>query len=176
MSFPTTVIQYAEDELAQIQWQPDNLNYLLYPGLSSVSTIKPLNHIARSPKYDLTDTTWFIQAAGFPVDNLPEVISGITVTVNMNRYGRITDDTIQLCYQGELIGENYCQPVVDSNTHSLLGPTTTYGGPTDTWHIDNLTPAMVADPTFGVTIRYKSHPAWPHRTSPILYAVTLQIN
>jgi hypothetical protein len=176
MSFPTNVIQYAEDETTQIQWQPENLNYLTSPGISSVSTIKSLSHIARSPKYDLTNTTWFIQATGFSIDNLPETISGITVTVNMNRYGRITDDTIQLCYQGELIGENYCQPVIDSNNHSLLTPHTIYGGPTDTWHITNLTPAMVADPTFGVVLRYKSHPAWPHRTSPVLYTVMLQIS
>jgi hypothetical protein len=178
MTLPTNVIQYAEDEITQVQWIPNNLNILTNPNTgNSLTTVRPLMHIARSPKYDLTDTTWFIECTGFNFTNLPDIVSGVTANISMNRGGRITDDIIQLCYQGNVIGESRAQPAVDRTTHSsILHPMTTYGGSTDTWEINDLTLNMVQDPTFGIVVRYKSHPSWPHKTGPILYSITLQIS
>jgi hypothetical protein len=138
-----------------------------------------LLHVARSPKLDLTYKTWYIQLTGFNFDNVPDVISNISVNVNMNRGGRIADETIQLCYQGALVGENQAQPaylLTPSQNQSLLVPNSTYGGDVSVWKIENLTAAMVQDPSFGITLRYRSHPAWPHKTAPIMYSVSLQIS
>jgi hypothetical protein len=177
MTLPTNVIQYADDEANQVQWIPDSLGILMSPGSSSLTTVKPLMHVARSPKYDLIDTTWFIKCIGFNFANLPSTISGVTATVSMNRGGRITDDTIQLCYQDTLIGESRALPAVDRVTQSsILRPISIYGGAQDKWEINNLTRSMIQDPTFGIVVRYKSHPSWPHKTGPILYSITLQIS
>jgi len=176
MTSPTTVIQYADDEETQIQWDPNTLASL---GTVGITTVKPLLHVARSPKYDLTNTTWYMKCTGFNFTDLPTTISGITVTIKMNRGGRITDDVIQLCYQDNLIGESRAQPAYINTVNqdqSFLYPTTTYGGTTDTWKVDNITTDMIQDPTFGVVVRYKSHPRWPHRTSPIMYSIAMQIN
>jgi len=176
MATPRTVTQYADDEHNQIQWESDYLKFLTSPGTSSTTTVKPLRHIARAPKYDIVDVTWSIMLTNFNFDNLPASISNITLNTTMNRYGRITDDIIQLCYQGQLIGSNQSQPVEDSHGRSLLNSHTNYNGDLKQWGVTDLTTMMVQDPSFGIVVRYKGHPAWPHRTAPILYAVGLQID
>jgi len=177
MTTPTEVTQYAEAPDVDIAWD-SNLSFLPNNGIVGISTVKPLLHISRSPKLDLTYKTWFIQATGFNFTNLPDIISNIKVTVNMNRGGRVSDDTIQLCYQGSAIGENRAQPAYEltvNQNQSLLQPTTNYEGNLATWKIDNLTASMAQDSSFGVLLRYRSHPSWPHKTSPMLYSVSLQI-
>lgn len=175
-----TIIQYAEDELTQIQWNPENLEMLVSPNnVVGITTMKPLMHIARSPKYDLTNTTWFIEYTGFNFNKLPDTISGITATINMNRGGRVADDTIQLVYQGEMIGENQALPAFIHNAirdTSLMDIKSVYGGNLSTWGVSDITQDMIQDQSFGIVIRYKSHPAWPHKTCPILYSVQLQIH
>jgi len=178
MTTPTVVTQYADNSEVDIAWD-NNLPLLTTRGKTSISTVKPLLHIARSPKYDLIYNTWYVQLTGFNFDSIPDTISDISLTVEMNRGGRIADDTIQLCYQGELIGENQAQPAfitTVSQNESLLHPTTTYSGDLTKWKVTNLTSDMIQDPSFGITLRYKSHPAWPHKTFPVLYAVSLQIS
>lgn len=172
-------MQYAEDETTQIQWNPDNLPALAYANNGiGVTTMKPLMHIARSPKYDLTNTTWFVQLTNFNTDIVPDTISGITATIKMNRGGRVADDTVQLVYNGEMIGENQAHPAFIHNAirdTSLMDLESVYGGASSTWGAE-LTRDMIQDPSFGIVIRYKSHPAWPHKTHPLLYSVQLQIN
>jgi hypothetical protein len=174
---PANIFQYAENPNTQISWRSDLLDLFAYPGQGGVTTVKPLIHIARSPKLDVTDQTWFIQATEFNFENLPSTISGIMVTIKMNRGGRVTDDTVQLCYQGELIGDNKAQIAYDDHlNHSYLTDITQYGSSDDNWNILNLTPTMLQDPSFGITMRFKSHPMWPHKTTPILYSVDIQIS
>jgi hypothetical protein len=175
-----TIIQYAEDELTQIQWNTASLEMLASPNnVVGITTMQPLIHFARSPKYDLTNVTWFIKYTGFNFINVPDTISGITATIEMNRGGRAADDTIQLVYNGDMIGENQAKPAVIHNAIrdiSALENKAIYGGPSNTWGVSDITPDMVNDPSFGIVIRYKSHPAWPHKTYPLLYSVQLQIN
>jgi hypothetical protein len=175
MAFPNTVIQYAEDENLQIQWHPNYLNILTVSGPSSLTTTKPLMHIARSPKYDITDKTWFLRATGFNFTNVSS-INNISLSVKMNRGGRISDDTIQLCYQGELIGENQSFPAIGHNGYSSLEPVSIYNGDTSKWQVPEINPSMIMDSSFGIVLRYRSHPNWPHKIAPILYAVELQIS
>jgi hypothetical protein len=176
MTTPTNISQYAEvDE--HIAWHDDFSPLTAINGNNGVYTVKPLYHISRSPKYDLTNKTWYIQATGFTFENLPETISGITASIKIERGGRITDDTVQICYQGQLISENKAASIMDPRSHrTLLDTVTVYGGATDTWKIENLSLAMVQDSSFGIVIRYQSHPHWPHKTSPIIRAVELAIS
>lgn len=176
-TLPTTIRQYAETE-TNISWRSDNfLDLISSNGSGGVETVSPLYHIARSPKTDLIFKTWYLELTGFNFTNLPETISGISVIINMNRGGRIVDETIQLTYQGELIGNNRPAGTTDPRTGaSLLAPITNYGGANDTWGIVNLTLDVITDPSFGITVRYQSHPHWPHKTSPTLRSIQLQIS
>jgi len=167
MTTPTIVSQYAEDS-SHIEWN-NNITDLKYSaGVIGVSTVKPLLHISRQPRNDITMQTWYIKATGFNFTNLPQQISGITVTIAMERHGRVTDDTVQLCYQDEPIGENLAFLTWD--------PTTVYGGVTNTWKVKNLSAAMVQDSSFGLLLRYQSHPRWPHSTVPIIRSIDMQVS
>ena len=162
-TLPTTITQYAEDP-SHIEWDTnfDKVTTLF----SGVSLSKPIQHISRQPKNDIKMKTWYIQATNFNFQNLPDTISGIAFRFNVNRGGRVFDDTIQLTYNGGLIGENKCVRTVD--------PVQVYGGATDLWNVDNIS-SLIQDSSFGITIRLKSHPDWPHKTTPILRGLELQI-
>lgn len=172
---PSSIRQYAEAD-QNIPWKDMNFDYLVADPLANIETKSPLYHIARSPKLDLTYKTWYLECTGFNFANLPDVITGILATINIDRGGRIVDDTIQLTYQGELIGSNRPAGIIDPRTGaSLLALVTVYGGLSDTWGVKNLTRDMISDPTFGITVRYQSHPHWPHKTTPTLKSIQLQI-
>jgi hypothetical protein len=55
-----------------------------------------------------------------------------------------------------------------------LSPVKVYGGEGDLW-ATQLTVNDIQDPTFGVLLRFQSHPHWPHKDSAMLDAVELQI-
>lgn len=157
-TLPSTITQYAEDD-SHIAWNNDTV----FP----ISTVKPLLHIARAPRNDIKMRTYFFQATGFNFQNVPETISGISLKLTMNRSGRITDDTIQLSHNGTLIGENY------SNLE--LHPIKVYGDETSIWGVDNVS-SLIQDPSFGITLRFQSHPSWPHNSTPIILSVEMQIH
>jgi hypothetical protein len=166
---PTIVTQYTETgaEDAHILWDTENdFNEIKFNDNRSVVTNKPLYHIARSPKTDLTTKTYFIRATGYSFLNVPTTISGIELKLTGNRSGRITDDTISLCLNGENIGDNKATLNLD--------PIKFYGSSTDKWNT-TLTPTDVLNSTFGVVIRFKSHPNWPHMVGAYLNSLELLI-
>ena len=56
-----------------------------------------------------------------------------------------------------------------------MDPEKVYGGENDTWET-TLSAQNINDPTFGITLRFQSHPNWPHKSSPIINAVELRIH
>lgn len=172
---PSTIRQYADAE-TNIAWRNEHFEKLQSESVGSLETVAPLLHISRSPKTDIIYRTQFLELTEFNFTNLPDTISGILAFVDMDRGGRIADETIQLTYQGKLIGENKPAGIINPrNGASLLASKTYYGGPTDKWDIKDLTLEMIADPTFGITVRYQAHPYWPHKSSPALRSIQLQI-
>jgi hypothetical protein len=164
---PTTIIQYPED-LNHIAWfEQDNFSNIKTLNGKGTSTVRPLLHISRQPKNDINMKTYYLQATGFNFVNLPQVLSGIACRVTINRGGRIFDDTIQLCFQNNLIGIN--------KTGQSCDPVQIYGGSTDLWDVKNISLSMIQDNSFGVTVRFRSHPSWPHKTTPIINGIELQI-
>jgi hypothetical protein len=166
---PTTVTQYAETgaEDAHIFWDTENnFNEIKFNDNRNIVTNKPLYHISRSPKTDLTTKTYFIRATGYSFLNVPTTISGIELKLTGNRSGRITDDTISLCLNGENIGDNKATLNLD--------PIKFYGSSTDKWNT-TLTPTDVLNSTFGVVVRFKSHPNWPHMVGAYLNSLELLI-
>jgi hypothetical protein len=168
-TLPTNVIQYAEEggEEAHILWmETDNFHGLKDLDGKSVRTTRDLVHIARDPRHDILQKTYYLKLTGFNFANLPDTLSGIEMRLSINRYGRITDDTIQLCSANGLIGEN--QASLNLDTKKI------YGSDSSIWN-SNLDMTQIQDPLFGVVIRFQSHPSWPHRSSPLIDAVELRI-
>jgi len=168
-TLPTNVIQYAEEggEEAHIPWlETDNFHGLKDLDGKSVRTTKDLFHIARDPRHDILQKTYYLKLTGFNFGNLPDTLSGIEMRLSINRYGRITDETIQLCSYGNLVGEN--QASLNLDTKKI------YGSSSSIWN-SNLNMSQIQDLSFGIVIRFQSHPNWPHRSSPLIDAVELRI-
>lgn len=166
-TLPSQIIQYAEDD-SHIPWNDVDNFIALKTTTGGTSTSKPLLHIARQPRNDIRMKTYFLKATGFNFTNLPDTITGVTCKVTMNRHGRIADETIQLTYNGNLIGENY------ATTH--LNPISIYGSETDKWKITDINTTMIQDSSFGIVLRFRSHPSWPHSTTPVMYSIELQVH
>jgi hypothetical protein len=168
-ALPTNIIQYAEEgaEDAHISWiETDSFSGLKSADGRSIKTSGELVHIAREPRHDITQKTYFLKITGFNFINLPDTVSGIEMKLSMNRFGRITDDTVQLCVNDQLIGEN--QATLD------LNPIKIYGDQTSMWDT-NLSISDVQNPSFGVTLRFKSHPRWPHKSSAMIDVVQVRV-
>lgn len=166
-TLPTSISQYVETDAEDIHisWDDTSFNNLTSITGRALGTTKPLYHIARSPKHDLKTKTYFLKLGGFRFEDIPNVISGIEVRLSSKRYGRITDETIQLSLNDELVGDN--------KATLMVSPIKTYGGENDTWGIN---PDDVLEPSFGIIIRLQSHPNWPHRDGAQIDAVEIRIH
>lgn len=166
---PTTVVQYSEPEAESVHIAWDSRKD--FAGIKSldgqsVQTVGDLLHLARSPKIDWTNKTYYLLATAFDFGPLPETISGVSACLNMRRGGRVMDETIQLAYAGVAIGENRASLTME--------PSKVYGGIWDTWAAD-LTSDMVSSASFGIIIRLQSHISTPHRTPGFIDSVQLRI-
>lgn len=169
-ALPNTVTQYSEEggEDAHISWiEKDNFSGLKTVDGKSIQTSTDLLHIARDPKHDIKQKTYFLKITNFNFVNLPSTLSGIELKLTMKRFGRITDDTIQLCMNNELIGINQATANLD--------PIKIYGGENLLWN-SNLTISDISQESFGIILRFQSHPYWPHKCSPMIDSVELRIH
>ena len=169
-ALPATVQQYAESgaDNIHVSWLDyDNFNNIKTKNGKSVRLTKDLQHIARDPKHDLKNKTYFLKCTNFNFSELPTTINGIELKITMNRFGRVTDDTIQLCLNGNLIG---------TNKASLdLSPIKIYGGSNDIWDTD-LQTTDLQNSTFGAILRFQSHPNWPHSSNVLVDAIEIKVH
>jgi hypothetical protein len=131
------------------------------------------NNISNPATGDLRNTTWTLTCTGFNIPLL-NTITGIKLNVKAQRNGRIVDDIIQLTYQGSAIGANNFSYITDSEGHFLLLNDTYYGGEFDLWESE-VTPSMLTDPSFGIILKFQSHPFYPHNCEMYLDSVSLTV-
>ncbi len=168
-ALPTLVEQYAESgaESIHVTWiETDNFNDLKTLNGKHVKTSRDLTHIARDPKHDLLEKTYYLRLTGFNFLNLPDTLTGIEVKLTMNRFGRISDDTIQLCLNGVAVGDN----LADRD----LSPIKVYGTEHADWN-SNLTISDIQNSSFGIILRFKSHPNWPHKSGALIDTAEVRI-
>ncbi|NBP00437.1 MAG: hypothetical protein EBU90_10000 [Proteobacteria bacterium] len=168
-ALPRQITQYSEADAGNIHvsWiENENFYSLKFRDGKHVRTQRDLIHIARDPKHDILEKTYYLKLTDFNFSDLPQGLSGIEAKLIMNRGGRITDDTIQLCLNADLLGEN--QSTTD------LNPIKSYGGESNLWGT-SLTINDIKSSSFGIVLRFKSHPKFPHRTSPLIDTVELRI-
>ena len=169
-ALPTSIIQYAEPgaEDAHISWlEVNNFHGLKDLNSHGVQTSRDLIHIAKQPRQDLVEKTYYLKLSGFNFLNLPTVLSGIEMRLSVNRRGRITDETIQLMKNNQIDGDNYASLNVD--------PVNIYGGSTDKWH-SSISILDLENKNFAVLIRFQSHPKWPHKNGAMVNAVEIRIH
>lgn len=169
-TLPNTISQYAETggEDSHVSWlEVDNFSALKNLDQRSIKTSRDLVHIARDPRHDITEKTYYLKVTNFNFRSLPSTLSGIELKLSMNRFGRITDDEIHLCLNNEIIGQNQA----DLN----LDPIKTYGNSTNLWNT-NLTISDIQNSSFGCIIRFQSHPKWPHKCSALIDAIEIKIH
>ena len=169
-TLPTSVTQYAEPDAENIHvsWLTDNDFYSIKNRDSKfVKTSRDLLHIAKQPKHDLVEKTYFLKATGFNFDTIPNTLSGVEMRLSMNRSGRITDETVQLCLDENMLGDNQATLKLD--------PSNIYGDPTNTWGAV-LSLENIQNSNFGVIVRFQSHPNWPHKCSVLVDAIELRVH
>lgn len=167
--YPNSVTQDYE-VIEHISWNDvNNFSSLKHPDGNFCTLSAPLLHIANSYTNDIKMKTWFLYLTQFNIPSavIPSPVNGIEVEINMNRGGRITDETIQLLYNGNFVGEN--------QANFDLSPKKLYGGSLDLWGISP-TNSILTNSTFGVGVRFQSHPSWPHNEYPRIDYIRLRIH
>lgn len=163
-TLPTTFYQYAEEggESVHIQWNEEQFNSQVKIGTQGV-----LSHLARSPKTDLRNKTYYLKVQGFNFYSIPNSINGIEVVLTTDRRGRVTDETVQLVINDQIVGEN--------KANLDLDPIKTYGGIDDLWGLENLGQQDI-DSNFGILMRFQSHPHFPHRDGMFIRGIEVRIH
>jgi hypothetical protein len=122
-------------------------------------TVQDLKHRSNPATGDIVDSTWSLYLTDFGIQETN--ILGLKFHLVAQRNGRIVDQTIQLCYQNQLIGVNKVDYTTDTEGHLPLSNDTAYGGPEDVWGVSDLG-SKITDPSFGIVIKFQSHPYYPH--------------
>ena len=171
--YPTTVTTstLSIEEIGWIQCVTAETGMLLN---SKWKTERSLTHLSNPACGDLRTKTQALICTNFQITDIPDVITGISVNVVAQRSGRIVDETVQLTCQDQAIGKNNFVYITDSEGHLPIKDNTTYGGSTDLWQAE-ITPAMLQDPSFGVILKFQSHPYYPHRSGMLLNSVSLTV-
>jgi hypothetical protein len=158
---PRQVSQYAEvgGEAVHIPWDFDNIsNYGILP-LKLAGTLK---HIARSPKPNIVNKTYFVRFTGFQITQIPTVVTGIEIRLDVSRHGRITDDCVQLVSGDVNLGSNVATLSIDN--------VKTYAQNMDL----NSAQIQQLAGNLNVDLRFRSHPSWPHNETIIINSVEIR--
>lgn len=160
--YPNTVIQIAEHE-SHVAWNDENNFFAIkHADLNFITTTKELLHIANSYVNDVKMLTYYLYLTDFRFTDVPAEITTLEAEMKVNRGGRITDNTVQLIYNDVFIGEN--QADFDLSIVKRFSD----------WNTP-LTKEMLENPSFGIAIRFQSHPMWPHKESPKLDYVRFRV-
>jgi hypothetical protein len=169
--YPSVVTQLGEEpNIAWVTTVPSNGVFLLQRRWQTVESLK---HIANPASGPIRNSTFALVCTGFNIPLLDE-INGIEVRVTGQRNGRIADETIQLTYENSAIGRNNFNYETDEEGRLTLFNDTVYGSPTDTWGAE-VTSVMLQDSSFGVILKFQSHPYYPHSSDMQIESVSLTV-
>ena len=161
--YPSAASQYTESHTHN-SWVgiDSDFNYI-----NDVRTTLDLTTIDNDVIKNMKTKTYYLVFTDFKISEITYPINGIELFVNIRRGGRITDDTISLYYNNDVLGTN--------KATAELNDIKTYGSSTDLWDAQSTAKEVLEDTSFGVLLRYQSHPFWPHRTTPNMQHVQLRI-
>lgn len=164
--YPRTITQYT-DSPDHVPWiEGPDMQFIRYPGGNLLGTTKPLLKIANTTVNDISMKTYFLKLSNWDLDSVVGNIGGIELELNMNRGGRITDDSIMIMKEDKRVGLNLAT--------ADLSPTKKYGTTSSDWNV-RFTPQSISNQVFSISLRFRSHPEWPHRETPRIDYVRLRI-
>lgn len=169
---PNRVDKFSEYPEDQVDWITIPTSGLLVN--NRWRTVRSLKHISNPATGDIRDQTYSLICTNFNITELPDIISGLELRIVAQRNGRIADELIHLTYQDQKIGKNNFNYITDSEGHLKITNESVYGGPTDLWDAD-ITHEMLIDPSFGVILKFQSHPYYPHNVGMTLDSVSLTV-
>lgn len=164
----SNLITQSGEAITHIPWDSAGLSVLSQKSDINLNLISPIYHIANSSTGARRTKTWFLYLTNFNFTKIPDTIIGLKVKIISQRFGRTTDDTIQLMFNDTPVGENKANfEVADEKI---------YGGDTDLWGItaDELK-SMINHESFGLSIRMQSHPTAPHNTPLLINSVSIRL-
>jgi hypothetical protein len=165
---PRTVTQYAEVS-EHIAWDStDNMGAIKSFDARSLKTVSDLLYISNPTVNNIRNKTWYIVATDFAFTEQINQVTGIQVQLQCNRNGRITDETVQLYWNGSAISENLASEDLDMIK--------IYGTSANDWGIEQFESDKVLSPEFGLLMRFQSHPFWPHRSSMYINSVAIRLS
>jgi hypothetical protein len=163
--YPQTITQYTESE-EHIPWREGaDMQFIRYPGGNLLGTVAPLLRIANTTVKDIAMKTYYLKLSDWNLDQIFQKIVGIELELAMNRGGRITDDSIMIMKPNKRVGNNLAN--ID------LSPIKQYGGTSSQWNY-KFTPQNLTNEVFSISLRFRSHPEWPHRETPRIDYVRLR--
>lgn len=128
-------------------------------------TVKPLETIPGVNGILYRNATSQLWTSGYNFNNTGTIV-GIEVLLNAQRLARVQDYVVQLCLNGELIGDN--------KANEDLSNSKVYGSNTDLWGTE-LTADML-NTTFGVVLSFQSHMYYPHRDLGYIDQVSIRVH
>jgi hypothetical protein len=165
---PNSVRQFAEHE-NHVAWDnTDGMSAIKSQDARSLKTVDDLIFIANPTVNNIRNKTWYIVLTDFRFSENINEITGLQLRFNCQRHGRVTDDTIQLYWQENAIGENIANMDLD-----LIK---TYGISAYDWGLENFEKEQVLSSEFGVLLRFQSHPFWPHRSAMFINSVDIRLS
>ena len=162
--YPTSVSQEAE-AITHIPWDSaGNFVYLKSKDLAQTKTVKPLQHIPNAYSTPIRNKTWYLYCK-FQLGKETGRINGIQLQIQMDRGARVVDDTVQLIYNNQPIGDN----MATADITQLK----TYGNDWGlTWTDPDSYVTTYGD--FGVMLRFQSSYTTPHTTTPLIDFVRMR--
>jgi hypothetical protein len=162
-----TIFQFADDEINDISW-------VIQPEMP-VGTQRDLSTTVNTSTGLHRNRTWYITYSNFAFDNtVPRNITGIELRTTTSRRGRCHDETICLSYDDQLISDNLTQYLSDDMEHLYINDSMVYGGPGNLWGLRGYDiNSVVRDPLFGITMRFHSHPMYPHRDPMVINSILI---
>jgi hypothetical protein len=158
--FPTVINQVsAHDET--VSW--DDVNEVRIETVFSQTDLRLYNMPIRDALFraNMANQLW---CTGFGFTGVGTVV-GIELRLVTQRLARIQDYTIQLIFNGELVGENYANYMAENDQ--------LYGGVDDLWGT-SLTGADIMDGSFGVMVELGHNRSIPHADTGYIDAIEMR--
>jgi hypothetical protein len=155
---PNSIQYFAEDGTGWVDTQgglSTHRNIIMVDQLIGVATSTGRINASDSRALLLTNF-------GIPVT--AGTLVGIEVVTEIDRVNRVLDQTVQLAFGGQLIGENRASSVYDNNQ--------SYGGATDLWGTEGVN---YSDASFGLVLDLRPDFRMPSNERPILRELRMRL-
>lgn len=129
----------------------------------NINTVMPISAVATSTGSLLPEGSRSLVFRDFGIEN-PGTVTGIELELEITRLARIQDKTIQIWFDGQLLGRNRAD-LTAADVH-------VYGGSTDLWSAANVD---YTSDRFGFLVDLQPHTQYPSSNTVYLRRISLRL-